>query len=226
MKTTTPVDHLVIVADTLEQGAQWCEATLGVTPGRGGVHPFMGTHNRLLRIDSPAWPRAYLEIIAINPEMAQPPRRRWFDMDDSQLQQSVREQPRLVHFVACTADAHIAQGALKNLGIDAGPLLKAERPSPDGMLRWTISVRDDGHRLFHGGLPTLIEWDGLHPTAAMPASGLTLQNLRMRHPQPGNLAAAYLAIGLTGVEVEEGAPNLSATLQTPKGLVTIESSGV
>ncbi|MDP3619702.1 MAG: VOC family protein [Ramlibacter sp.] len=226
MNATAQVDHLVIVADTLEQGAQWCETTLGVTPGPAGVHPLMGTHNRLLRIDSVAWPRAYLEIIAINPEIAQPPRRRWFDMDDPQLQQAVREQPRLVHFVAATADARAAQGALQDLGIDAGPLLKAERPGPDGMLRWTISVRDDGARLFDAGLPTLIEWDGPHPTASMPASGLTLQSLGVSHPRHGDLTAAHRAIGLAGVDVKEGAPNLVATLLTPKGLVTVESSGV
>ena len=39
-------------------------------PGRharpGGEHPLMGTHNRLLRIDSAEFPSAYLELIAIN----------------------------------------------------------------------------------------------------------------------------------------------------------------
>ncbi|MES2635001.1 MAG: VOC family protein [Pseudomonadota bacterium] len=225
MTPAAQVDHLVIVADTLDQGEQWCRATLGVTPGRGGVHPLMGTHNRLLRIDSPAWPRAYLEIIAIDPAAVQPAHRRWFDMDDSLLQQAVRQQPRLVHFVASIPDAHIAQKALKDLGIDRGPLLQAERPIPDGMLRWKISVRDDGQRLFYGGLPTLIEWDGPHPTDTMPASGLTLQGLRMHHPRPGDLTAAHTAIGLTGVDVQEGPPNLSATLMTPNGPVTIESSG-
>jgi hypothetical protein len=44
------VDHLVIAAASLEEGVAWCEATLGVTPGPGGEHPLMGTHNRLLRI--------------------------------------------------------------------------------------------------------------------------------------------------------------------------------
>ena len=35
------LDHLVVVADTLEQGAQWCEATLGAAPVTGGRHPHM-----------------------------------------------------------------------------------------------------------------------------------------------------------------------------------------
>ena len=57
------VDHLVVMADSLDQGVAWCEAVLGVTPGPGGEHPLMGTHNRLLRVDSAAFPLAYLEVM-------------------------------------------------------------------------------------------------------------------------------------------------------------------
>ena len=60
------VDHLVVAAATLAQGVAWCEATLGLTPGPGGKHPLMGTHNRLLKIATAAFPEAYLEIIAID----------------------------------------------------------------------------------------------------------------------------------------------------------------
>src|SRR6478735_419898 len=70
------IDHLVVAARTLDQGVQWCEATLGVTPGAGGEHPLMGTHNRLLRIATVQYPRAYLEIIAIDPAAQTPSRRR------------------------------------------------------------------------------------------------------------------------------------------------------
>ena len=55
------------MAASLAEGVAWCEATLGVTPGPGGEHPLMGTHNRLLRIATADFPHAYLEIIAINP---------------------------------------------------------------------------------------------------------------------------------------------------------------
>ena len=66
MTAIANLDHLVVMANTLDEGVAWCEATLGVTPGPGGEHPLMGTHNRLLRIDSDAFSRAYLELIAIN----------------------------------------------------------------------------------------------------------------------------------------------------------------
>ena len=68
----TQIDHLVVVAQTLELGVHWCEATVGITPGPGGEHAQYGTHNRLFKIATPANPLAYLEIIAINPEAKRP----------------------------------------------------------------------------------------------------------------------------------------------------------
>jgi hypothetical protein len=226
MTASSCVDHLVVAADSLEQGAQWCEATLGVTPGPGGTHPLMGTHNRVLRLSSEAYPRSYLEIIAIDPAAPSPGRRRWFDLDDAVLTQKLRQQPRLVHFVARCDDAQAALQALKQAGVDRGELLAAQRPTPSGLLSWRISVRADGQRLFYGGLPTLIEWDSAHPADAMSGAGLALQSLQVSHPRPQDLTLAYAATGLQRVAVEHGAPNLKATLATPNGIVTLESGGV
>lgn len=225
MSATCVVDHLVVAADTLGHGVQWCEATLGVTPGPGGEHPLMGTHNRLLRIATPDYPRAYLEIIAIHGEARAPSRRRWFDLDDPALQHQVRARPRLVHFVARTTDARAGVRALRALGLERGPLLAAQRATPGGLLRWKITVRRDGQRLFYGGLPTLIEWGATHPADSMPDAGLGLRSLHVFHPRAADLRAAHLALGLQGVTVAEGPPNLAATLSTPKGVVTIESEG-
>jgi hypothetical protein len=226
----TRLDHLVVVADTLEQGAAWCEATLGVTPGPGGQHPLMGTHNRLLRVATVDYPRAYFEIIAIDPAANAKERgagKRWFDMDDPALRASVREHgPRLVHFVASVPDRREALAALAAQGIDRGEALQASRMTPRGLLQWHIAVREDGQRLFYGCLPTLIEWGDIHPAASMGESGVTLQSLAVSHPRAGALRAAYEAIGLQGVALKEGPPNLCATLLTPKGRVKLESKGL
>lgn len=80
------LDHLVLAARTLDEGVQWCEATLGIRPEAGGQHVFMGTHNRVFAIASAAFPRAYFEIIAIDPALPAPGRTRWFDLDDPALQ--------------------------------------------------------------------------------------------------------------------------------------------
>lgn len=225
MTVLAHLDHLVIAADTLDHGVQWCEATLGVTPGPGGQHTFMGTHNRLLRLATARYPRSYLEIIAIDPAAESPGRRRWFDLDDPALQHDVRQHPRLVHFVARTDDASGALKALTRLGIDRGVLVDAQRQTPSTLLQWRISVRGDGQRLFYGGLPTLIQWGESHPTEAMPDAGLALQSLAFCHPRPADLLAAHAAIGMQDVAIEEGPPNLVATLTTPKGIVRLESAG-
>ncbi len=101
----TQIDHIVVVAQTLEQGIAWCEATLGITPNEGGEHKQFGTHNCLFKIATPQYPLAYFEIIAIKPDAtnsiasqaintpATGQKRinsaRWFDMDDAALQKAV-----------------------------------------------------------------------------------------------------------------------------------------
>jgi len=223
------IDHLVVAADTLEQGIAWCEATLGVTPGPGGEHPLMGTHNRLLRIATVDHPRAYFEIIATNPAVpvAAHDRRRWYDLDDASLRATVREQgPRLVHWVAQVPDITQAVGALARMGIDRGEVLAVSRMTPRGLLQWEITVRRDGQRLFDGCLPTLIAWGDVHPAAAMPDSGVTLHRLAIRHPRAETLRKALDALGLEGVEVAEGAANLCATLHGPRSAVRLESMGL
>ncbi|MBS3998446.1 MAG: VOC family protein [Hydrogenophaga sp.] len=225
----TQLDHLVVAARTLDEGVAWCEATLGVTPGPGGEHALFGTHNRLLRLDTPDAPRAYLEIIAIDPA-ATPARggclKRWFDLDDAALQHTMAEQgPQLVHWVASVPDLAAACTALRGLGIDRGPVLAASRPTPLGLLRWRITVRDDGQRLMGGTLPTLIQWGDTHPTSNMADSGLNLSAFTLRHPEPDTLRRAMAAVGLDGIAVEAGAPALHATLQTPRGTVLLGTAG-
>lgn len=223
------IDHLVIVATSLEQGTAWCEATLGVTPGPGGEHPLMGTHNRLLRIATVNYPQAYLEIIAINPGASGPdPKRaaRWFDMDSPGLRKAVAEEPRLVHFVAQVPDVRGAVQSLAAQGIDRGEVIPASRMTPRGLLQWQITVRDDGQRLFDGCLPTLIEWGDTHPAAGLPDLGLSLHGLALAHPRAPELEAALEPLDLLGVTVQEGPPNLCATLLTPRGRVKLESRGL
>ena len=229
--TTPRLDHLVVLADTLSEGVSWCEATLGVTPGPGGEHPLFGTHNRLLSIAAPGFALAYIEIIAINKEAVSAHAasaigtKRWFDMDDEVLRGAVRlHGPRLIHWVARVPDVASACTALAARGIDRGDVLAASRPTATGLLEWKIAVRPDGRRLMDGCLPTLIEWGDVHPAAAMPASGLALQSLNLRHPQADELRDALGALGLGNVSVYSGeSPVLQAVLHTPRGAVTLSS---
>lgn len=217
------LDHLVVAASTLDEGVAWCERTLGITPGPGGQHPLMGTHNRLFSIASENFPLAYFEIIAIDPLAPAPARRRWFDLDDTNLQARLRRNgPQLVHWVARVDDAHAAVAALRAQKLDRGEVIAASRPTPQGLLQWQITVRPDGQRLFDGLLPTLIQWGTVHPAARMPDSAITLLSIELQHPQAQALAGACHTIGLAGMPVQVGSTaQLRARLQTPKGVIDI-----
>lgn len=235
---TAEVDHLVIVAASLDEGVQWCERTLGITPGPGGEHPLMGTHNRLFNLSGLAFRRCYAEIIALQPgavaSRVAAGHKRWFDMDDALLQSRlIKDGPQLLHFVVRVSGVVSAVKALAALRLDRGPPIAASRQTASGLLTWRITVRDDGQRLFFGGLPTLIQWGDAaenpeaasHPVDGMATSGVVLESLQFSHPRPVNLMQAYDAIGLREVQAFRGAPNLVARLTTPRGSVILQSRG-
>ena len=214
------LDHLVVAARTLDEGAAWCEATLGVTPAAGGRHALMGTHNRVFSIASPAFPRAYFEIIAIDPQAPPPGRARWFDLDSPSMQAALARGPQLVHWVVRCADIVARSGQLRGAGVDAGEVIAAERHTPAGLLRWRIAVRADGTRLFAGAMPTLIEWGEVHPCDTLQGSGACLESLAVAGLP--DAVAAWVAV--PNVAFEANGPPLTATLSTPRGRVTLQSS--
>jgi len=214
------IDHLVIVADTLDQGVAWCEATLGATPGPGGRHAFMGTHNRLLRLSSRVFPNCYLEILAIDPQAPAPAHPRWFGMDNPALQAAVRQAPRLVHAVARSPNIEMHRWGLVSLGAQPGTIVAAERDTPDGKLSWRILLRDDGRIDCGGVLPTLIQWQGRHPTESMADAGVTLESVILGTLPPR--IPPLLALRHVGLDEPEAA--LIVRLNTPRGPVTLQTA--
>jgi Glyoxalase-like domain len=214
------IDHLVVAAQSLAQGVVWCEATLGVTPGPGGRHALMGTHNRLLKIATAAYPDAYLEIIAIDPGAPPPGRPRWFGLDDAALQARLADGPRLVHAVARSTQLDAHRAGLIHAGHHPGDPVSAGRDTPEGRLEWQILLRDDGGLDCGGALPTLLQWKGRHPAQAMPDSGVTLRGLTLC----GVPDRARGVLGLHGVDVTSApGPALRATFASPLGEVSLES---
>ena len=65
----------------------------------------------------------------------------------------------------------------------------------------------------------------LHPRNSLPRSGVSLQNITVSHPSSEKLTNAYEAVHLKDIEVTSGEANISAHLQTPKGLVVLQSRG-
>lgn len=205
----TEVDHLVVAADSLEDGAAWCLATLGIEPQPGGKHALMGTHNRLANLSSPAFPRCYLEIIAIDPEAPPPGRPRWFGLDARPP-----GPPALVHLVARSTMLDMHRWGLIQKRVDPGVPVAAAR----GDYRWQMLLRDDAQP--PPALPTLIQWDGPHPAERLPDQGLRLRALQL----DGLGAAPREVLRLRGVKgATEGPPRLAATLDTPLGPRTLAS---
>lgn len=208
---STEIDHLIVAADTLAEGAAWCEATLGVAPDGGGAHPLMGTHNRLLNLSSPAFPRCYLEVIAIDPAAPPPARPRWFGLDDRQP-----GPPALWHAVLRSTMLDMHRWGLIHKQADPGLPIDMAR----GDHRWQVLVRPDGRRL--GVLPSLIQWQGPHPADRLPHRGLQLVAVAFDGlPAPQRSVLRPRHVGGDPAAV----PRLVATLQTPRGEVVLSSAG-
>ena len=159
------LDHLVVAARTLEEGAAWVRERLGAECVPGGKHATMGTHNRLLSLG----PASYLEVIAIDPEAPQPSRPRWFELDTPAMRERLSRGPALVHWMERTGDL---EAELAEYPAD----VRIESFSRNG-LRWRLALTPDGSLPGGGTLPTLIQWDGTHPCELLPDSAIRVESL-------------------------------------------------
>ena len=157
-----PLDHLVVAARTVDEGAAWIRARLGVEMLAGGRHATMGTHNRVL----PLGQGVYLEVIAIDPEGIVPARPRWFGLDEPATARLLSQGPALLHWAERTDDLEAAARSSP----DDVEIVAFER----GPYRWRMALTRDGSLPGHGLRPTLIEWHSAHPTQAMADCGCNL----------------------------------------------------
>ena len=110
---------------------------------------------------------------------------------------------------------------LINVGQRPGDPVAVERDTPNGLLSWQLLVPDDGQPDCAGALPTLIQWQSLHPAENLPVSGVTLKGLTLR----GVPTRARDVLRLRGVPVlPKGRPALTATLLSVRGEVVLESA--
>jgi len=208
------LDHLVIVAATLDEGVAYCEAALGVRMLKGGEHVRMGTHNYLLNLEN----ETYLEVIAINPAASPPSHPRWFGMDNPRPREQSAKPSSLTTFVARTNNIAAAAVAMPALG----PVYTMQR----GTLQWQITIPEDGELIEHGTVPALLQWpEKTHPTHSMTHSGCRLIKLEVHHPRPQHLAELWSRIGLHADETiticaarEGSVPYLTAYIDTPSGV--------
>lgn len=201
------LDHLVIAASNLEQGVTWLEVKLGVKMQAGGKHPLFGTHNALLKLGE----QSYLEVIAVDPDAPKPIRARWFELD----QVHKLEQPKLIHWVARTENLQTRVQEFPMLG----RILEATRAN----MSWQITVPDDGHLNFEGLIPTLISWNGVHPTSQLEDQNCKLLLLQGEHLDPQAVKHTLEQMGAQTILEIVKAPvaKLKAIIQTPHGRVEL-----
>jgi Glyoxalase-like domain len=219
------LDHLVIAARTLDEGARFITEKLGVETAEGGAHPLMRTHNRLLNL----WGGAYLEVLAINPDAApiDSPRPRLFAMDDPALHVRLENGPQLVHWVARVDRPKSLARWQSQYPERIAPVVAMTR----GSNTWNLTVSNDGafpswQDAGDGLLPSLIQWDTpRHPSETLPETGIALRSLTGFHPRANLLSEQLAWLGashLMRVEVTEGLPTLVAEFELPDGsIVTI-----
>jgi len=196
------LDHLAVVACDLDEGRAAVEEALGVALQPGGRHAYFGTHNLLLGLEG----GLYLEVIAVDPDAADPCVTRWFDLD------RMAGEPRLGNWI-CRSD---------DLGKEVERFPEAGRPVSleRSDLKWRMAVPQTGRLPFDNVFPAIMQWDcSAHPAERLTASGCVLQRLVVAHPRADELSS-WLAPVLTDARVvfEAGAPSLMAEVMTPSGL--------
>jgi hypothetical protein len=193
------IDHLVIAVLDLDDAVARLRARLGIVAGGGGIHPSLGTANRL------AWfGDSYLELITVT--------------DRERATESWLGGPTVrildergggfVAYALASDDlpADLARYRAEGSAL-VGPI-PGERRRPDGaVVRWTLAVPS---LVGPTAPPFLIEHDmsgaewsspdrAIRATAVHPAGGaLRLTSLEIPMVDPARVAAAYRqAIGLT-----------------------------
>jgi Glyoxalase-like domain len=204
-------DHLVVACADLDQGAAWIRSALGVDVAPGGRHAAMGTHNRLLRLG----PRAYLEIIAIDPHAPPPGRPRWFSLDQPAARDRAARAPFVATWVVRSGDIAAAVNRMPVLG----DVLSLSR----GPYRWRLAVPADGGLPFDGVLPAVIQWDGdAHPADALPDVGCALLGVSVTHPRADELQGLLERLGVEPpVAATLGPAAVEGRIRCPTGVWTV-----
>ena len=89
------LDHVVLGANTLQEGTDFVENILQTKLSDIGYHKDMGTHNRTIKINNDV----YLEVVAIDPKTKDLKNKKWFNLDNSNLQFKLKKSPQIIGYV-------------------------------------------------------------------------------------------------------------------------------
>ena len=206
------LDHLSIIAPSLDEGVGHVRECLGIDMPFGRKHPDMGTHNHLLRLGDDV----YLEVIAIDPAALPPAHARWFGLDDRDAVQTAWDDGlRLRGWVARTQhmDAVLAQhghllGRKTQLSAGAAP-------------PYFFAIPAGGALPLAGVAPSVIDrGQRPPPIASMPDLGARLARFTIEHPEPDMVLALYARLGIENAPHVEKGDRLAyrAEIRTPAGI--------
>ena len=206
------IDHIVIGATNLISGTKTLETKLSTKFSPGGEHKTMGTHNKLLKLQS----NIYLEIISNNPNVSKPSRQRWFSLDESSIKEKIKKSPRLLCWVL---EVDNIEDTVKKCGYNPGEILQLSRDE----LTWKVTVPSNGKLVENGVLPALIESPrDQHPTNKLNDNQVLINKLSLFHPEPykiKNILSNLIESDL--IRVSEGFPKIELILTTQNGKVVI-----
>lgn len=207
---TMALDHVTLGARSLDEGAAYIHATLGVDIPPGGKHPDMATHNRIMRVGD----GVFLELLAIDKEAPPLARTRWFAMDDPGQAARLAQRPRPVGWVVSTSNL---DAVLAAASVDLGRVLRMSR----GERSWRLTVPDDGRMPFGGLVPAVIQWsEGPHPSTGMSFLGPSLERVVLRHPEADKLRVVLDSLGVShmaSVEQDDQGPSMAFVFKLPDG---------
>ena len=167
------LDHIVLGANTLQEGTDYLEKKLGLSLSEIGYHHHMGTHNRVIKIGE----NIYLEVIAIDPNANKPRHVRWFNLDNENQQARLKISPQIIGYV------------IENKNLDIlkfyNPFFKASRED----YRWEFAIPKSDNNLINknliesGLVPSLIKWKSKKPVYQMVDNDFELEKIEIELTQ-------------------------------------------
>ncbi len=207
---SNPLDHLMYAGHDLNQMMARFESLTGVKPGIGGVHPGLGTRNALASLG----PDVYFEMIA--PDPAQNVPGSWGELFKTFT------EPRIFAYMVRAQGLERLAEILKADGIDTD-LIEASRTTPTGaVLRWRLLLPRE--QAWGNYIPKFIDWtDTTHPGLTSVKCG-SLIDFQIGHPQAARLRELLDRLDVAVDVALADRPCLRARLQTPAGVVIMNSA--
>jgi hypothetical protein len=203
------VDHLVYAAPDLSEAIGSVEHLLGCSVVPGGRHRDWGTRNALVSLGD----ATYLEIIGPDSESTIDGPPTLFGIDRL-------DEPRIVTWAAKGSNLSGIIASARRAGVDLGSVSGGRRALPDGStLAWQLT--DPFADRVGGVVPFFIDWGASsHPARSLPPT-CELLTLEVEHPDPERVLAAMAALDVALDVVAAPGIRITATIQTPRGVVTL-----